>query len=208
MKYDEFQRITTMSKIAGIPKIIIDEALKQHKKISEMKTFRGCNRDGIIAASIYLASRIHNYPRTAKEIAEIFHLDNTSSTKGCKNAVHILNTVENTKNLDEKTYFHNTKPSAFINRFCSRLNINEELTKLSLFVAMKIDKEQLIPENTPQSVAAGIIYFISQICNLNVSKKDVKIASNTSEVTINKCYKKLEKFKDKLIPTVIIEKYN
>ena len=30
--------------IAGVPKIIIDEALKQHKKISEMKTFRGCNR--------------------------------------------------------------------------------------------------------------------------------------------------------------------
>ena len=73
---------------------------------------------------------------------------------------------------------------------------------------MKIDRDQLIPENTPQSVAAGIIYFISQICNLNVSKKDVKLASNTSEVTINKCYKKLEKFKNKLIPTVIIEKYN
>ena len=35
-----------------------------------MKTFRGCNRDGIIAASIYLASRIFNYPRTAKEIAD------------------------------------------------------------------------------------------------------------------------------------------
>ena len=54
---------------------------------------------------------------------------------------------------------------------------------------MKIEKENLIPENTPQSVAAGIIYFISQICNLNVSK-NVNFASNTSEVTINKCYKK------------------
>ena len=73
---------------------------------------------------------------------------------------------------------------------------------------MKIEKENLIPENTPQSVAAGIIYFISQICNLNVSKKNVNIASNTSEVTINKCYKKLEKIKDKLIPNKIIVKYN
>ena len=110
--------------------------------------------------------------------------------------------------MKDKTYFHQTKPKAFINRFCSKLNINEELTKLCLFVAMKIDKDQLIPENTPQSVAAGIIYFISQICNLNVSKKNVKIASNTSEVTINKCYKKLEKIKDKLVPSIIVEKYN
>ena len=29
-----------------------------------------------------------------------------------------------------------------------------------------------------------------------------------SEVTINKCYKKLEKMKDKLVPNVIINKYN
>ena len=206
--YDEFQKIISMSKIAGIPKIIIDEALKQHKKISEMKTFRGCNRQGIIAASIYLASRIFNYPRTAKEIAEIFHLDCTSATKGCKNAVHILNSLENDRESKDKTYFHETKPIAFIDRFCSKLNINPELTKLCKFVALKIEKQQLIPENTPQSVAAGIIYFISQICNLNVSKRNVNVASNTSEVTINKCYKKLEKIKDKLIPSVIINKYN
>ena len=206
--YDEFQKIISMSKIAGIPKIIVDEALKQHKKISEMKTFRGCNRQGIIAASIYISSRIHDYPRTAKEIAEIFQLDYTSATKGCKNAIHILNTLENNKLAENKTHFHQTKPSAFIERFCSKLNINLELTKLCKFVAMKIEKENLIPENTPQSVAAGIIYFISQICNLNVSKKNVNFASNTSEVTINKCYKKLEKMKNMLVPNVIINKYN
>ena len=206
-RYEEFQRIITMSRNAGIPKIIIDEALKQHKKISELKTFRGCNRDGIIAASIYIASRIFNYPRTAKEIAEIFHLDNSSSTKGCKNAVHILNTVENDHIGSDKTYFHQTKPIAFIERFCSRLNMNAELTKLCQFIALKLEKDQLIPENTPQSVAAGIIYFVSRNCNLNISKKNVNIASKTSEVTINKCYKKLEILKDKLLPQKIINKY-
>ena len=206
-RYEEFQRIISYSRNAGIPKIIIDEALKQHKKISDLKTFRGCNRDGIIAASIYLASRIFNYPRTAKEIAEIFHLDNSSSTKGCKNAVHILNTVENESVGDDKTYFHQTKPLAFIERFCSRLNINSELTKLCQFVALKIERDRLIPENTPQSVAAGIIYFISRNCNLNISKKNVNLASKTSEVTINKCYKKLEAIKEKLLPEVVINKY-
>ena len=54
-QYDEFQRITIIAHNAGIPKIIIDEALRYHKKISEHKTFRGLNRDGIIAASIYIA---------------------------------------------------------------------------------------------------------------------------------------------------------
>ena len=40
-QYDEFEIIKTMSRNAGIPKIIIDEALRQHKKISEMKTLEG-----------------------------------------------------------------------------------------------------------------------------------------------------------------------
>ena len=204
-QYDEFEKIKTLSRHAGIPKIIIDEALRQHKKLSEMKTFRGCNRDGIIAASVYIAGRIHNYPRTAKGIATIFILDNTSATKGCKNAVNLLNTMEG---MNEKTYFHQTKPIAFIERYCSRLNLNKELTTVCKFVANKIETNNIIPENTPHSVAAGIVYFVSQVCNLNVSKKNVNIVSEISEVTINKCYKKLDKIKDKLIPGVIIKKYS
>ena len=207
-QYDEFQRITIMAKNAGIPKLIIDEALRYHKKLSEHKTFRGYNRDGFIAASIYIAAMINNYPRTAKEIATIFHLDNTSATKGCKNAISILNNLETDMKNNEKTHFHSTKPKDFIERYCSRLNINAELTKLSLFIANIIEKNNIIPENTPHSIAAGIVYFISQKCKLNVSKKDVNTISEISEVTINKCFKKLDLLTDKLIPKVIQQKYN
>ena len=89
-QYDEFQKIMSMANQGGIPKIIIDDAIRYHKKISEERTFRGLNRDGIISASIYISCRINNNPRTAKEIATIFNLDNTSATKGCKNAVTII----------------------------------------------------------------------------------------------------------------------
>jgi transcription initiation factor TFIIB len=207
-QYDEFQRIKIMSKISGIPKIMVDEALRQHKKISEMKTFRGCNRDGVIAASVYIACRIHNYPRTAKEIATIFHLDNSDSTRGCKNAMHLLNNMEREMIGDDKTKLYRTKPTSFIERYCSRLNINKEITKLCLFVALNIQMNDIIPENTPHSVAAGIVYFVSQSCNLNISKKDVNTCSEISEVTINKCYKKLYKIKGKLIPSIILKKYS
>ena len=211
-QYDEFEKIKSMANQAGIPKIIIDEALRQHKKLSEMKTFRGCNRDGIIAASIYIASRIHKYPRTAKEIATIFKLDNTSSTKGCKNAVHLLENDESDNKNNEKTHFYQTKPTAFIERYCSRLNMNKELTMVCQFVAKKIEKDNKIPENTPHSVAAGIVYFVAQMCNLNISKKQIKSCSEISEVTINKCYKKLEKLDNntntQLIPNTIKIKYS
>jgi len=207
-QYDEFQRITIMSQNAGIPKSIIDDAIRYHKKISEYElTFRGDNRDGILAASIYISCRINNFPRTAKEIATIFHLDVTSATKGCKNALVIINNLEKDLDNKEKTAFSKTKPEAFIERYCSKLNINSELTKLSQFIAMKIEKMDLMPENTPHSIAAGVVYFIAQICKLNVSKRDVKNVSEISEVTINKCFKKIEKMKEELVPVVFLNKY-
>ena len=66
--------------------------------------------------------------------------------------------------------------------------MNKELTKVCEFVALRIEKLSLMPENTPHSVAAGIIYFIAQSCNLNISKQDVNTVSEISQVTINKCY--------------------
>ena len=207
-QYDEFQIITTMAQHAGIPKMIIDDAIRYHKKISEYDfTFRGDNRDGILAASIYISCRINNYPRTAKEISTIFHLDATSATRGCKNALSIINHLEKDMDNKEKTLFCKTKPEAFIDRYCSKLNVNNELTRLCHFISKKIEKENRMPENTPHSIAAGVIYFVSQVCKLNIGKRDIKHVSEISEVTINKCFKKLEKSKEELIPCVILKKY-
>ena len=207
-QYDEFQRITTMSQNGGMPKLIIDDAIRYHKKISEYElTFRGVNRDGILAASIYISCRINNYPRTAKEIASIFHLDVTSATKGCKNALVIINNLEKDLDNKEKTNLCRTKPESFIERYCSKLNINSELTSLCKFISMKIEKINYMPENTPHSIAAGVVFFITQICNLNISKKCVRNVSEISEVTITKCFKKIEKIKEQLVPDVILKKY-
>jgi hypothetical protein len=42
---------------------------------------------------------------------------------------------------------------------------------------------------------------------LSINKTDIKIICGVSEVTINKCYRKLDAIKDKLIPACILEKY-
>jgi transcription initiation factor TFIIB len=208
-RYEDFQRITLMAQNSGIPKLIIDDAIRYHKKISEYEqTFRGDNKDGLIAASIYISCRINNYPRTAKELASIFHLDIASSTNGCKNAQSIINILEKDMDANEKTNLGKTKPESFIERYCSKLGFKHELIQLAKFIAIKIEKENLMPENTPHSIAAGIIYFIAIKCGVNVEKKDVKNISEISEVTINKCCKKLELLKLNLIPKVFLEKYN
>jgi len=206
--YEEFQFITIMAQNAGIPKIFIDAAVSIHKDMSTQKMFRGLNRDGMKAASIYVSCRINGCPRTAHEIAEIFKLDKTSATNGCSMAVNILCNMERNLPSSEQIELITTSPSSFIERYCSRLNMTHELTVLAKFVAKKVEDDNIISDNTPHSIAAGIIYFISQTCNLSITKIDIKNICGVSEVTINKCYKKLYNIKDRIIPACILEKYN
>jgi transcription initiation factor TFIIB len=206
--YDEFQFITIMAQNSGIPRIFIDDAMVIHKDISEQKMFRGMNRDGIKAASIYISCRLNGCPRTAHEIAEIFKLDKTSATTGCSMAVNILHNIERNFEPSQKTDLCVTLPSSFIERYCSRLNINQELTMLAKFIALKVEQNNIITDNIPHAIASGIVYFISQICNQNITKQDIKNVCGVSEVTINKCFKKLEAIKNNLVPKSILEKYS
>ena len=175
--------------------------------IRDVNISRGDNRDGIIAACVYFACRDENVPRSTKEIAGYFDIKLQDMTRGIKKFRENWR-LANPNNKDNIIKSESSNPIDFIERYCSRLSVNKELTKLCKFVACKVNRDKLIPENTPHAVASGIIYFITQICNNNISKTQIYEISNISEVTINKCYKKLENFKQQLIPPVILKKYS
>ena len=208
-QYEQFQKIRVMATNAGIPLAIINEAIHYHKRITEYEqTFRGENKDGLIAASVYIACRKYNYPRTAKELALIFHLDNTSATRGCKTAQIIINYLEK-DSCDEKTMFSKIKPESFIERYCSKLNINTELTKLCIWISRIVENKRLLPENAPHSIATGVVYYVAQMAGLHISKMDIRTISEISEVTINKCYKKLCSIDNNVfLPATIKKKYS
>jgi len=207
--YHDFQIITMHCQNAGLTHMLIDEAHRFYKQIMDSKqTFRGDNRLGILAATVYIACRKHNYPRTVKEVADMFHLDATNMTNGFKIAMEIIEQSETGDNVDEidKTNLGKITADVFIDRFCSYLRIAPEMVKLCQFIAKRVESLCIITDNTPHSMAAGIIYFVVSTFNLNASKADVRQVANVSEVTINKCCKKLEMERDKLIPQVLLNR--
>lgn len=203
--YDDFQKIQTFGSLGGIPPLILEDAKRYYKKIAEVRTFRGLNREGIMAASVYIAARANRFPRSAKEIARVFKMDQTSATRGCKNAVSIINVLESQLEPEEKTMLFKTTPTDFVDRYASSLSINGETRKLIKFVTYRVDQESLIPENTPNSIAAGAVWFVSVLLDLGVKRKDISTISEISEVTINKCYKKLVSHKSTLVPSKFLK---
>ena len=57
-------------------------------------------------------------------------------------------------------------------------------------------EKNIISQNTPQSIAAGCIYFHIKKTSMNVTKKELSTICKISEVTINKCFKKIEEHSD------------
>ena len=76
-------------------------------------------------------------------------------------SVSIISIARNNESSFQKHELGVTLPSSFIERYCSRLNMNSELTMLSKFITMKVETNNIITDNIPHAIAAGIIYFVA-----------------------------------------------
>lgn len=199
-----FDILTLKASSNGIPQCIIEKAKKSYKELSENRISRGANRLGLIASCIWGACKEKNVPRSSKEIAKIFGLPITNMSKGCKQYQEIMNTI-NKKNK-KNTYLTASKPEDFIHRFCSNLQMSNEDLNICLHVAQQAVKHSLVTENTPPSIAAGSIYLVSNTLNLNITKKNISEGCEISEVTISKCFKKMEKYISLLLPEQLLNK--
>jgi transcription initiation factor TFIIB len=200
--YNVFDGIQVRANDSGIPSCIIDEAKNLYKRISDIQINRGSNRSGIIASCIYKACKLQGCPRSAKEIAEIFKLKITHMTKGCKKFDEILNLDAEKIRYTSST----TKSVDFIERFCSKLNLGTNIINICKHVCEKAEEYNLVSKCIPPSIAAGSIFLVCQILNVNISKKDISQTCKISEVTISKCYKSLLKYHKYLFPENIINK--
>ena len=107
-------------------------------------------------------------------------------TKGVKNFQEIMNLNRDNKLRIHKKSIH---PCDFIDRFTDNMDLNVLLVKK---ICEKCLKNNIISQNTPQSIAAGCIYYFIKKKELDISKKELSDVCKISEVTINKCYKKIE----------------
>ena len=172
----------------GLSQTIIDDAKILYKQLSEEKISRGDNRNGLIASSIYMSCKSNNVPRSAKEIAKMFNLNISTMTKACKKFNETMN-----------IHYESSTAEDFIKRYCTKLN-KGELIDDCIEVIRNANKYAIVAENAPPSVATGVIFMVSNHRKMTVPKKEIAKACEISEVTINKCYKKLCKFAKYILP--------
>lgn len=188
-KYKVFMEISTKCNENNLPNIISETAKSLYSSISEIKISRGKNRKGIIAACVFNACKECKVPRSIKEISKMFDIDSKVLTKGCKNYTEIIRLNKTNVKRDQDSETINLDD--FIERFCYNISLSENNIEIIKDISNICKSLNLIYDNTPPAMASGCIYLLLQLKNIDISKKVISENCNISEVTINKCYKKL-----------------
>lgn len=182
--YRVFEKLSSATTNNGIPTKVLHDSKVLYSRASEMKISRGENKEGLIASCIFYACAMNGVPRSTMEIAAMFNISTTVLTKGNSRFQALM-----------KLNIQSPSAVDFISRYASQLRLNwgdiEECQDLTL----AIEHLEIVAENAPTSVAAGVLYYYCMMKKIDMTKKQVATICNVSEVTITKCYKNLLKYK-------------
>ncbi|KAF2311369.1 hypothetical protein GH714_022108 [Hevea brasiliensis] len=160
-----FKSIAAMADRLGLVTTIKDRANEIYKKVEGQKPLKGRNQDAILAACLYIACRQENKPRTVKEICSVV---NGAAKKEIGRAKEFI--VKHLEvEMGHAVEMGTIHAADYLRRFCSNLGMINQAVKAAQETVQK--SEELDIRRSPISVAAAVIYIITQLTD---DKKPLK----------------------------------
>ncbi|OAY77853.1 transcription initiation factor IIB-like [Ananas comosus] len=189
-----FKTIATMADRLGLVATIKDRANEIYKKVEDHKSSRGRNQDAIFAACLYIACRQEDKPRTIKEISSVANGATKKEIGRAKEYIVKLLEAEMGQSMEMGA----VHAGDYMRRFCSHLGMTNQAVKAAQEAVRK--SEELDIRRTPVSIAAAVIYMITQLSEEKRPLKDISVATGMAEGTIKNSYKDLYPYASRIIP--------
>jgi len=165
----------------NLPEIVVENSAYLYRKAVARNMIRGRSKIVFISASVYVACRITNTPRTLTDIAKAANLHKKEIQKSYRKLVKEFN-------LNVGSF----GPINFISRLASAAQV-EEKTRLDAIKFLNIiQKMEIVTGRNPIGIASAALY-LSCICNNEkISQGKIAEAAGTTSVTVRNGYKCLE----------------
>ncbi|XP_020537406.1 transcription initiation factor IIB-2 isoform X2 [Jatropha curcas] len=173
----------------------MDRANEIYKKVEDQKPLKGRNQDAILAACLYIACRQENKPRTVKEICSVVNGPTKKEIGRAKEFIVKHLEVEMGHSVEMGTIH----AADYLRRFCSNLGMTNQAVKAAQEAVQK--SEGLDIRRSPISVAAAVIYIITQLTDDKKPLKDISVVTRVAEGTIKNVYKDLSPHLSNIIPS-------
>jgi transcription initiation factor TFIIB len=151
-----------------------------YRKALRKRLTRGRTILGMIAASLYLACRVHQVPRPLEEVCDQIHI----TRKELSLCVRLI-----IRYLDLKIPF--SSPIDFIHRFGTELDLPGEAKKKAIDILTLAKEQRLTIGKDPKGMAAAAIYVASILTGARRTQLEIARTARVTEVTVRNRYKEM-----------------
>lgn len=164
----------------SLPKSLAESASELYRKANEMRLCRGRSIDAIVAASVYIACRIENIPRTLDEVSN-------ASRTGRKEIGRTSRMMQ--RQLKLRLFV--PQPMAYNSRFCSMLKLSAETEARSYEIQQQLIDNGFDVGRGPVSICASSIYIAAKLTHQPRTQREIAETAGITEVTVRHRYKEI-----------------
>jgi len=157
----------------ALPESVVEETAYLFRKIAGMKVLGGRSTTGMLCATVYLACRLTNTPRTIQDVAQAGNIKK-------KTLQRIYRFLVNELDLYPRSY----NPSEFISRIANAVKASEKTKRLAVKILEISNAKEISTSKNPIAMAAAAIHLAALKNSEKISQIKIAEISGVSAVTI------------------------
>ena len=175
-----FSILSRLKDRLGLPNHVTEKAAYTYRRAQERGLIRGDTIDSVLAASIYIALRQSEVPRTLDEISEISNVKLKHAARSYRRII---------TELDIKTPMIDL--SKYIMKIANKLGFDEKIKRKALELMGQAQEKNILLGKDPMSMASSILYLVNVAEGHNKTQSEIAKAAGTTEVTVRNRSKEL-----------------
>jgi transcription initiation factor TFIIB len=172
-----FNNLKLMAGQLSMPSAVEREAAVIYRRCVERGLTKRSAIEHLVIASLFLASKMHGFPRAMKEFANVAKVDMTILGKNYKLIMREIGIKINP-----------TNPLDYVNKFATALKLSPKVQAKAVKYIEQMQKMGLTSGLSPLSVAASTLYIAAQLEKEKRTQREFAEISGVTETTLrNRC---------------------
>jgi transcription initiation factor TFIIB len=172
-----------MKETLGLSDTVIEKSAYFYRKASRMNLIKGRTISSVLAASVYLACRELETPRTLSEISASSNVQRKKISRDYRLLV---------QTFDPK--IPAIDHIRCLTRIANKVGVTERTKRLAMKIMQSVVAMQVAAGKGPMGIAATVLYIACLHAGEIRTQKELSIAAGVTEVTIRNRYSDLKKY--------------
>ncbi len=167
----------------ALPDTIVEKSAYFYRKAARFNLIKGRTVASIVAASVYLACRELETPRTLNEVSSASNVPRKKISRDYRLLVHTFD--PKIPAIDHVRC---------ITRIANKVGLSEKTKRMAVKIMRQVIAMQVSAGKGPMGIAATVLYIACLQVGEMKTQKELSIAAGVTEVTIRNRYSELKKY--------------